>query len=315
MNENSSVIIALCSHLCANDCNPLTPSEWSRFAKILVSNKLQPKDVTNFSDNEFKHIFSYTEEEISRFKKLFNRSGSLTFEIEKYSSMGINIITRADSAYPRVLKSKLKDACPPLFYYAGNLALANAKFAGFVGSRSIDEEDEKFTQKIVSKLGSLGFGVVSGGAKGVDSTASSTILSMGGSCIEYLSDSLARKIKKREVINNIQNSRLLLISISKPDAGFNTGFAMQRNKFIYAQSKGTIVVRSDYNKGGTWSGATEALKNLYCPVFCREKIDCLGNMKLINLGAVPISEEWDGNMDVDLKPRNEKRQTSLFDNL
>ena len=151
MNDNSSVIIALCSHLGANDCNPLSPSEWSRFAKILVSNKQQPKDVANFSDNDFKQVFSYTEEEISRLKKLFDRSGSLTFEIEKYSSMGINIITRADSAYPRVLKSKLKDACPPLFYYAGNLALANGNFAGFVGSRSIDDEDEKFTQKIVSK--------------------------------------------------------------------------------------------------------------------------------------------------------------------
>lgn len=315
MNDNSSVITVLCCHLCADDCNPLTPSEWSKFAKILVDHNLQPKDIVNFSDNDFKHTFSYSIEETARLRKLFDRSGSLTFEMEKYASMGIKIITRADSAYPRVLKSKLKDACPPLFFYAGNLALANGKFAGFVGSRSIDDDDANFTQKVVSKVGRLGYGIVSGGAKGVDSTASSTMLSMGGFCIEYLSDSLARKIKKREVVNSIQSGHLLLISISKPDAGFNAGFAMQRNKFIYAQSKGTIVVRSDYNKGGTWSGATEALKNEYCPVFCRKKKDSLGNMKLINLGAIPISEEWDGNMDVELKSKKEKGQISLFEGL
>ena len=33
-----------------------------------------------------------------------------------------------------------------------------------------------------------------------------------------------------------------------------------RNRYIYAQSSGTVIIRSDKGKGGTWAGATENLK-------------------------------------------------------
>lgn len=42
--------------------------------------------------------------------------------------------------------------------------------------------------------------------------------------------------------------------------------AMGRNKVIYALSKATLVVASDEDSGGTWSGATEALKRGIAPV-------------------------------------------------
>ena len=89
---------------------------------------------------------------------------------------------------------------------------------------------------------------------------------------------------------------------------------MQRNKFIYAQSKGTIVVKSDYDKGGTWSGATEALRNGYCPVFCRNNQKSLGNKKLIELGAIAIDENWDGKLDVPMTKKKDSKedQLSLF---
>lgn len=87
------------------------------------------------------------------------------------------------------------------------------------------------------------------------------------------------------------------MSMAKPDAGFNAGIAMQRNKYIYAQSEATIVVKSDYNKGGTWGGATEALKKEYCPVLCHDHRQYPGNMGLIKLGAVPIDSSWNGDID------------------
>ena len=214
MNDNSSVIVSLCSHLCADSCKPFTPSEWTKFAKMLMEKSLQPKDVIDFSTEDFKHILLYTDDEIQRIRSLFDRSGSLTFELEKYSSMGVKVVTRADAEYPRVLKSKLKENCPPLFYYAGDLNLTNRNYAGFVGSRTVDDNDTDFTKHTVSTIAKNGFGVVSGGAKGVDSTASAAMLADGGFCIEYLADSLARKIKKRDVVSQIQKGNLLLISRS-----------------------------------------------------------------------------------------------------
>ena len=51
----------------------------------------------------------------------------------------------------------------------------------------------------------------------------------------------------------------------------NVGMAMMRNRYVYAQSCGTVVVRSEYNKGGTWAGAIDNLKNEWCKELCRDK--------------------------------------------
>lgn len=297
MNDNASVIVTLCSHLCADNCRPLEPSEWTKLADKMMEKSLQPKDILDLSNDDMKQYFGYNEEDINRIKQLLARAGSLSFELEKLNSMGIKVITRADKGYPKMLKNKLKGSCPPMFYYAGDLSLLERRTVGFVGSRTVGDEDTSFTEEMVDKINRHGFGVVSGGAKGIDSISSAASIANDSFCIEYISDSLTRKIKKKEVISNIQNGKLLIMSMAKPDAGFNAGIAMQRNKYIYAQSEATIVVKSDYNKGGTWGGATEALRKEYCPVLCHDHRQYPGNMGLIKLGAVPIDSSWNGDID------------------
>lgn len=314
MNDNASIIMVLCSHLCSDNCRPLEPSEWTRLADIMIARGLQPKDIPDFSDNDMKHCFGFGEKETERIKRLLDRGVSLGFELEKLSAMGIQVVTRADEGYPQIMKTKLKGGCPPLFYFAGDLTLLNKRTVGFVGSRTVGDEDTAFTERIVEKINRHGFGVVSGGAKGVDSASSAASLSNGSFCIEYISDSLSRKIKKKEVFSAIREKRLLLMSIAKPDAGFNAGMAMQRNKYIYAQSEATVVVKSDYNKGGTWSGATEALKKGYCPVLTRDHKKYQGNAELIKLGAVPINDSWNGDINkIDSLIPYEGEQISMFD--
>ena len=99
-------------------------------------------------------------------------------------------------------------------------------------------------------------------------TCALVALSCGSTTVAYLSDSLMRKMKSSAVIRPVQDGKLVLLSVVKPDAGFQAGIAMMRNRYIYAQSSGTVIVRSDYNKGGTWSGAVENLKYGWCPEFC-----------------------------------------------
>lgn len=314
MNDNASIIMVLCSHICADNCRPLEPSEWTKLANMMMSNNLEPKDIPYLSDDNMKQYFGYDKEDIGRINKLLDRSGSISFELERLFSMGIKVVTRADKRYPKILKSKLKKNCPPLFYYAGNLSLLEQNTVGFVGSRTINDEDVIFAKNMVNKINQHGFGVVSGGAKGIDSISSASSIANGKFCIEYISDSLIKKIKKKEVISAMQNGCLLMMSIAKPEAGFNTGFAMQRNKYIYAQSKASVVVKSDYKKGGTWNGATEAIKNKYCSVFCHENKKYTGNMGLIELGAIPINESWNGDINnISKLVPSMNEQLSIFD--
>jgi len=67
---------------------------------------------------------------------------------------------------------------------------------------------------------------------------------------------------------------------------------MGRNKVIYGLADFAIVVSSDYQTGGTWAGASEALKANWCPVFVRESPDVpKGNRELRKLGAVGLPED------------------------
>lgn len=315
MNDRSTVIAVLCSHLCVGEgVIPLEPKEYSSFAALLRTKKIDPEDILRFGKPDFIQLLDMTEIQAERFLRLLDRGASLSFEISKYESMGITVLTRADAAYPKKLKEKLGNTCPPLFYAAGEPTIATQSAIGFVGSRSISESDILFTQSAVRKVLKNGNTIVSGGAKGCDRYAEETALEAGGAAIAYLSDSMMRKLRNAKTLQAVQQGKLLLLSVVKPDAGFNTGVAMMRNKYIYAQSEATLVVKSDYNKGGTWSGATENLKNQWALTLCRNHLSYAGNKALIQKGAIPVDDDWDGSIQAFTEKEHHEsiQQLSLF---
>lgn len=312
--ENGKIIVVLCSHLCVGEgIVPFEPKEWSELAVKLQINNLEPKDILKLKDEEFVTYFNFDSVKVERIKRLLNRSASLFFEIEKLNKMGIKIVTRASKNYPQRLKTVLGKSCPPMFYYAGDLSLLNNKYIGFVGSRSVSKEDIEFTHNLITECVKNGYSIVTGGAKGVDSEATNKALEEGGSVVEFLSDSLIKKIKKSEFINKIRENKLLLLSVVKPDSGFNAGVAMQRNKYIYAQSKVTVVVKSDYETGGTWSGAIENLKNKWTIGCCWQNILYNGNKALINKGLHPIKNFNDLKIFIENNKKEKIIQNSFFD--
>ena len=303
MNQNAEAIVILCSHLCVSEgVKPLEPREWSKLAKWLLEHRMEPRELLEFGLDDFCGRLNCTPDQAERMSRLIGRSASLSFEVSRYESMGIRMVTRAEEDYPRRLKQKLGNTCPPIFYYAGDLSLLDAPCVGYTGSRSIGVEDLDFTRQTVQKTARRGFSVVSGGAKGVDTAAETEVLLQGGRAVVYLADSLMRRIKKRETLRAIQDGQLILLSSVKPDAGFRAGVAMARNRLIYCQSNGTVVVRSDLEQGGTWSGASECLKRQWAPVFCWNNPEYPGNAGLIAKGAVPVDQSWSG--DVLAPPEN-----------
>ncbi len=300
MNQNSIAITIFCSRLCEKPgTEPLKPTEWSKLAGQLLKLGLEPETLLNFSEGDFREKLGLDDVQAGRFMRLLDRSGSLSFEISKYENMGIRILTRADEGYPKRLKKKLGgNGCPPLFYYAGELSLLDKNAVGYVGSRNVNADDNDFARLTIKKTLTNGFCTVSGGARGIDTVAEMETLSEGGESIVYLSDNMMRKIKKPDILEAMQSKKLLLLSVVRPDAGFSAGTAMMRNRYIYAQSIGTVVVKSDLKKGGTWSGATENMKHEWCETFCWANEDYTGNMELIRQGATPITKYWDG----DIKP-------------
>src|SRR5207249_11851220 len=137
---------------------------------------------------------------------------------------------------------------------------------------------------------SAGLPVISGGARGTDRLAMDGALQADGESIGALADSLEATMRKSDVRELLLEERLVLITAYAPTAGFSVGAAMGRNKIIYGLADFAVVVSSEFQTGGTWSGSAEALKAGWCPIFVRDSAEApKGNQELLKLGAAPLS--------------------------
>lgn len=234
---------------------------------------------------------------------LLKRMNSLAFELERLESLSIKVCTIFDDDYPVKLKAGLKNLPnsmrePPLLYCCGDLSIANHNFAGFVGSRDVSEDDAAWTRLAVEKIHLKAereqqiFGVVSGGAEGIDRIAEDTAISLFMPVVEF-SKNMLITLQDSRYLDAIIEGKILLISELNPMSNLSrieaTSHFMNRNKYIYATSNYTIVVKSDIgSKSGTWSGASEAIKRKIGKVFVRD-VNYAGNRDLIKMGATPLS--------------------------
>tara|TARA_R110001592_G_scaffold143304_1_gene365980 strand:- start:10395 stop:11903 length:1509 start_codon:yes stop_codon:yes gene_type:complete len=297
-NENVlQAILLLCSFFNRRESRsikPLTPTEYSRLAAWLHQNKYTPAD---FLDRQGELLEKWVDPKPTsknpitkeRLAELLQRAASMGFALEKWQQQKVWVLSRASQDYPRILRETLGETRSPLLYGIGNKELLNMKGIGFVGSRDTNSDDESYTKRLAQQAVNQCYAVVSGGAKGVDQTSMLAALEAGGSAVGILADSLLKAATKPQYRTALQEGRLLLITPYYPEAGFSTGNAMGRNKYIYSLSKGVVVAKSD-EKGGTWSGAKENLKRQWVPLWVRD-IEQAGNQKLIELGGKALSED------------------------
>lgn len=226
------------------------------------------------------------------------RGFMLSMAVETWQSAGVWVTSRQEVDYPERLH-RLKQNAPPLIYGCGEKKLLSRGGLAMVGSRDVDTAGEEFTKRAAAAAAREKMQVVSGGARGVDQLAMLAALEAGGTVVGMLADSLLRSATSGRARESIQDGRLTLISAFDPEAGFNVGNAMQRNKQIYALADFGLVVSSGYNEGGTWSGAIEQLEKLHLtPVFVRAGDDVPeGNRQLLRHGALPFpSAPWPGSL-------------------
>lgn len=262
---------------------PLSLSEWNKLARWLQSKDTFPEAFLSESSNEL--LNSWNDQSISknRLFSLLERKAALAIALDKWTKAGVWIINRADQVYPKILKDKLKAATPNILFGIGNQQLLNQSYIGVIGSRNASEKDLNIAKSIGRQVGQEDLGIVSGAAKGIDEIAMIGVLETEGSCLGFVSDSLIKKSTGLVFRSSIVKNKLVLISHVNPEAGFNAGNAMGRNKLIYAMSEASIVVISD-TKGGTWEGAKENLKNNWAPLWVYPSSE-KGNQEIVKLGG------------------------------
>jgi predicted Rossmann fold nucleotide-binding protein DprA/Smf involved in DNA uptake len=294
MTEDAAAIIMLCSRLGFSDggaeLSPLTPKEWNALARKIHESELgHPGSLLGMASVELSRRLLIGGTEADRISALLDRGVAIALELEQLSASGIWCVTRVDDSYPARFKKSLKHQAPPVLFGAGDKSIFDSPAIGIVGSRNLAGDGADFASKLGQICARCSVAVVSGGARGTDRIAMQGALDTGGCAVGVMADSLARTIRQQEVRSFIADGRLVLLTPYLPNHGFSIGAAMGRNRIIYGASDFSVIVASDYEKGGTWAGAVEALMAGWCQLFVRaDEGISRGNQELLGKGARPI---------------------------
>jgi predicted Rossmann fold nucleotide-binding protein DprA/Smf involved in DNA uptake len=311
LNTNTQAILLLTAHFTQKETKserPLSPSEWGRFAEWLKIHEIQPKDLMSSDISDLLDGWMDKSISFQRIDQLLNRGMAMSMALEKWSRAGIWILTRSDAEYPKKLKNRLRKNSPPVFFGAGNRKLLNTLCLAVVGSRHANDNELIYTQRIGQISAEQGYSIVSGGARGVDENAMLGALKAQGTAVGILADRLLQSCTSKKYRDYLSKGDFVLISPYNPEAGFNPGNAMGRNKYIYCMAEAAIVIRSD-RSGGTWNGAIENIKNKWIPLWVSQNQDPkTGNATLVKKGGAWLREENPEDINISELFKDKKSQ-------
>lgn len=292
MTHDSQAILLLCSQIgltSGGGYKALTLRDWNPLAKQLQSAEMRPGDLLGMTAGDMISRLGVASDDALRYEFLLERGGTLAIELERLESLGIFTLTRADKSYPLRYRQRLKEAAPAVLFYAGDPALLGQPGIAVVGSRHLDEVGQACAEFVGNACGLSGQVLYSGGAKGVDTISMDAALQSRGTAVGVLANSLETAIRHPEYRAALGRGDLCFVTPYSPNAPFSVGTAMGRNRLIYTLADYAIVVASDAEKGGTWAGATDALKAKWLPVFVLEHVAMPeGNKALLKKGGVSL---------------------------
>ncbi|GIV15632.1 MAG: hypothetical protein KatS3mg022_1067 [Armatimonadota bacterium] len=287
LSPNTQVALLLCAHTGSEPVQPLSQSEYVKLVDWLGEKGYSPEVL--LSPDIYLLLLegeAQTGLPAERVRILLDRGAQIALWVEKWGNAGMWVASWEDRDYPAVLREKLRKQAPVLLYGFGNHALLQQGGLAIVGSRYAGEHLLEVARRIANRCAQQSWTVISGGAKGVDRAAMLGALEEEGTCVGVLAADLARTATLPALREYLLSDKLCLVSPYHPQSGFTAGNAMGRNKMIYALAEFALVVACEKDKGGTWSGAIENLRNRWTPLFVYiGEGSPEGNIALINKEA------------------------------
>ena len=171
----------------------------------------------------------------------------LAREEERMAKSGADFITGRDAGYPRLLK-EIHD--PPIGLYRKGRYEFGVPCVAIVGSRRTTLYGQATAKRFGAELARLGFCVVSGLARGIDTAAHEGALSVGGKTAAVLGTGidLIYPPENLELYRRIEAEGVILSEFPFGRRADRQSFAM-RNRIVAGVSDAVIVVESDVDGG------------------------------------------------------------------
>ena len=312
LTPDTQTLLLLCGELGQRNRDgqkPLGLRQYNTLVTWLKSEGLRPGELLTSGGRERLGGFQSSEADFDRITRLLDRGAALALVAERWERSGLWVISRSDACYPERLKRYLGQSAPPLLYGVGSKDLLNRGGLAIVGSRDRSEDDGNFARCVGERCAQEGIAVISGAAKGIDRDAMSGVLEAGGWALGVLAEGLAKPATSGQFREGLESYHLALVSPYDPDSRWFTYAAMERNKLLYGLSDAALVVASSADSGGTWAGATEAIKHGKVKVFVKSGgVPAPGNLKLMSMGGIPFpSQPWGKLQDMITAPEEKNR--------
>ena len=225
--------------------------------------------------------------EFTRFRANFNPSPRL----KALNQRGISLFTLLDPGYPKSLKNTLDP--PPVLYVLGQLDQQDGPGVAVVGSRRATPYGRTTAERFGRELAELGFTVISGMARGIDTYAHRGCLAAGGPTIAVLGCGLdyVYPPENRNLMEKISQNGAVISEFplgTPPKAGH---FPV-RNRIISGLALGVLVVEAAATSGSliTVDWALEQGREVFAVPGNINSRYSLGTNFLIKQGAHLVQE-------------------------
>ena len=211
-------------------------------------------------------------------------------ELELIGKYGCQVVTLYDAAYPPHLKEI--DTPPFVLYIRGELISEDALSISLVGSRNAKDYGRKVSYHLSYQLAQRGLTVVSGFARGIDTSAHRGALEAGGRTIAVMGNGLSviYPATNSDLAEKIEASGALVSEFPMAARPKPRNFP-RRNRIISGLTLGTVVVEASNRSGALITARLAAEQNREVFAVPGEIFSELstGTHKLINDGAKLIN--------------------------
>lgn len=169
-------------------------------------------------------------------------------ELKKIADYGCHVVTQADADYPPLLR-QIYD--PPLVLYVkGSLGPKDKNSVALVGSRLTTPYGLNVARKLAYQLACTGVTVVSGGARGIDTSAHQGALSAKGRTIAVLGTgiNIVFPPENASLFERIAESGAVVSQFPFNRPADKQSFPI-RNRIVAGMTLGTVVVEANLTSG------------------------------------------------------------------
>ena len=169
-------------------------------------------------------------------------------ELDLIGEYGCQVVTLYDDAYPQCLKAI--DTPPLVLYIRGELTPEDSLSISIVGSRDAKDYGRKVSYRLSYQLAQRGLTVVSGLAKGIDTSAHRGALESGGRTIAVMGSGLSfiYPATNQYLAEKIAASGALISEFPMGVKPKPRNFP-RRNRIISGLTLGTVVVEASNRSG------------------------------------------------------------------